>query len=109
MARLGHLDLVLAAASLRPAVFLQQLDCLLLAECPLHRLADRSLPRGGNVSISDVVRRRWASRGPVRHPNSRFQLESAGFGLRPERPLKPLWQAENRLPEAKAPTGIEPV
>jgi hypothetical protein len=34
-AGLGHLDLMLAATSLRPAVFLQQLDRLLLISVPL--------------------------------------------------------------------------
>jgi hypothetical protein len=41
--------------------------------------------------------------------NNRLQPEPTGFEEPLERPFKPHQQATYRLPERKAPTGIEPV
>lgn len=51
----------------------------------------------------------WATNGPVMPRNNRLQPDSTGIETDGKSPLKWLWQAKYRLPERKAPTGIEPV
>lgn len=73
----------------------------------------RRLPSGGSAARAFAAMPRHDRRATLCatlcHRQGRFQPESAGFGARPWRPLKPLWQAEKGLPEQEAPTGIEPV
>lgn len=52
-ARLGHLDLVLAAASLRPAVFLQQLIAFFWLSVPFMDRATEAL-RAAEAAVATV-------------------------------------------------------